>query len=139
LNDPRRAALGLLEQLAVELARGEREFAAGRFGPACRAAYDVIEGAGKAARVAVGVEPPKWADVGPQLDEHRGRFAARVRGHVDTLIHSVRVAWEEREAGFESGVGQARAEHLYDDYDARGALDTASRVLRQVREWIDAA
>jgi HEPN domain-containing protein len=138
VTDSRARASQMLSQLSAGLAAGEEHFAAGRFGLAARAGYDVIESALKAALVSVGVEPPPWADVGPQLDEHRGRFPAPMQPHVDSLIHSVRVAWEEREAGFESGVGEARAEHLYDDYDARGALDTASRVLRQVREWIDA-
>jgi HEPN domain-containing protein len=138
VSGERARASGMLDHLAGELARGEQHGAAGRFGPACRAGYDVIENAVKAALVSVGVEPPPWADVGPQLDEHRGRFPAGVQGRLDTLIYSVRVAWEEREAGFESGVGPARAEHLYDDYDARAALDTAARVLRAVRELLDA-
>ena len=138
MPDPRPTASAMLDPLVAELARGERDFAAGRFGPACRIAYDVVENAGKAALVAVGVSPPKWADVGPHLDRHRELFPEAHRGGIDTLIFSLRVAWEEREAGFESGVGEARAEHLYDDYDARGAPDTAARVLAKVRALIDA-
>ena len=137
--DPRRRALEMLSGLSPELKEGERHFAAGRFGQACRVAYDVISSAGKAALVAIDVEPPRWVDVGPQLDEHRRRFPGRLWGTLDALVFASRVAWEEREAGFESGVGPARAEQVYDDFDARGALDTAVRVLRMVKELIDAA
>jgi len=136
--DPRAVARGELARLRGELAAGEAHAAAGRFGLAARAGYDAIEAAGKAALRSGGVEPPRWVDVGPQLDEHRARFAERLGGRLDALIHCLRVAWEEREAGFECGVGRARAEQLYDDFDARCALDTAARVLGMVEELVDA-
>ncbi|MBI5835899.1 MAG: HEPN domain-containing protein [Candidatus Eisenbacteria bacterium] len=134
LNRARRRLAGLVG----ELEHGEAHAAAGRHGLAARAGYDAIEAALKAALAAVGVDPPTWVDVGPQLDEHRDRFSPSARAKLDALIHVARVAWEEREAGFESGVGQARAERLYDDYDSRSALDTAERVRTTVKEILDA-
>lgn len=56
-----------------------------------REAHKVVELALKGMLRQVGVEPPKWHDVGPLLVEHRFRFPAAVAAGLDALADAHRV------------------------------------------------
>jgi len=85
----------------------------------------------------VGVEPPKWHDVGPVLRREQGRFPAWFRERMDELISISRSLRKERELAMygdeESGVPP---EELYTRIDAEYALDSARKVLDLVNKLL---
>jgi len=85
----------------------------------------------------VGVEPPKWHDVGPVLRREQGRFPAWFREHMDELISISRSLRKERELAMygdeESGIPP---EELYTRVDAEYALNSAKMVLSLVEKLL---
>lgn len=65
-----------------------------------REAQELVELALKGMLRAVGVEPPKFHDVGALLLEHRERFTDEVRGHLDRLAAVSKQLRREREPAF---------------------------------------
>jgi HEPN domain-containing protein len=65
-----------------------------------REGQEIVELALKGMLRAVGVEPPKWHDVGPILQEQRGHLPDSVRGEVDELARISAWLRDEREASF---------------------------------------
>ena len=64
-----------LRQAAERVRHAEEALANGNY-PYVRQCQEAVELALKAALRMVGVEPPKWHDVGPVLRRERGRFPA---------------------------------------------------------------
>ncbi len=58
---------------------------AGGYSDVIREAQEIVELALKGMLRQVGVEPPKWHDVGSLLIEHRSRFPAEVVADLETL------------------------------------------------------
>lgn len=77
----------------------------------------------------VGVEPPRWHDVGPVLRAEAHRFPEWFREHVPVLARYSRRLRREREPSMygdeESG---ATPEELYDKEDADEALALAKEI-----------
>ena len=84
----------------------------------------------KAALRIVGVEPPRWHDVGPVLRRERSKFPAWFQEYIDELASISRSLRKERELSMygdeESGV---LPEELYTRMDAERALSDAEKVL----------
>jgi hypothetical protein len=101
-----------------------------------REAQEVVELALKALLREVGVEPPKWHDVGGFLREHRERFSPAVRPHVDRLAGISAWLRKEREFSFYGDVDLIPTE-AYAEADADRALSDARLVVEIVGRKID--
>ena len=100
-----------------------------------REAQEAVELALKAMLRQVGIEPPKWHDVGEILVEHQDRLPASVADHVDRLAAILAWLRKEREpsmygdidfsptARYSSGDGQRAFA------DARFVIGMAERVI----------
>lgn len=91
-----------------------------------RESQEVVELALKGMLRAVGIDPPKWHDVGELLLEHSGRLAPIPREDLATLADASRLLRKEREFSFYGDVDFIPTER-YDDADAATAFDHARR------------
>jgi len=72
----------------------------------------------------VGVEPPKWHDVGQLLEEHRARFDATVGAAIPRLAEASGWLRKEREFAFCGDIDFIPTERYSRD-DATRAIDAA--------------
>ena len=93
-----------------------------------REAQEIVELALKGMLRQVGIEPPKWHDVGPILTEHRAMFPASLQAELDTLAAISLRLRKEREAAFYGDVDML-PEALYGRDAAERAFADAERVL----------
>jgi HEPN domain-containing protein len=98
------------------------------FSDVVREAQEVVELALKGMLRQVGVEPPKWHDVGGALLEHAGRFAALDRAELEALAAASAWLRKEREFAFYSDADFIPTEQ-YDRGDAMRAIADAERVV----------
>jgi HEPN domain-containing protein len=98
-----------------------------------RQCQEAVELLLKAALRLVGIEPPKWHDVGPTLKREANRFPQWFRELIPKLARISRKLRREREPSMygdeESGVSP---DELYDEEDAREALANATEVFQAV-------
>ena len=93
-----------------------------------RESQEIIELALKAMLRQVGVEPPKWHDVGPMLVEHRDRLPEVVAQHVDRLAAISARLRKDRELAFYGDIDFIPTER-YAVEDASKARDEARFVV----------
>lgn len=93
-----------------------------------REAQEVVELALKAMLRQVGVEPPKWHDVGPLLVQHRDRFRPEVGDRIDQLAEISAWLRKEREFSFYGDVDFIPSEQYSRD-DAVRAMQDAELVV----------
>jgi len=93
-----------------------------------REAQELVEPALKGMLRFVGVEPPKWHDVGPLVVEHRDRLPAPVAAAADRLAEISHRLRQEREFAFYGDDDFVPTEEYTAD-DARAALDDARFVV----------
>jgi hypothetical protein len=115
----------------LELLRAE-----GAWSDVVREAQEVVELALKALLREVGIEPPKWHDVGGFLLEHRGRFSARLLPDLEGLAAISAWLRKEREFSFYGDVDFIPTDQ-YAETDARRAIDDATFVVAAVSTEID--
>lgn len=108
---------------------------AGGYSDVVREAQEVVELALKGMLRQVGVEPPKWHDVGPFLLEHRSRFPADVAPELETLAEISRWLRREREFAFYGEVDLIPTEQ-YTRQDAERALADARKVVQVASQVI---
>lgn len=65
-----------------------------------REAQEIVELALKGMLRQIGIEPPKWHDVGPQIKEYGDRFHEEIRPHLDRVIRISKWLRKEREFSF---------------------------------------
>jgi len=103
-----------------------------------RQSQEAVELMLKAALRLVGVEPPKWHDVGPVLIELSDRFPQWFRERIPELAAISRWLGREREPSMygdeELGLPPTR---LYTEPYARKALEGAKMVYEQVKRLIE--
>ena len=102
---------------------------AGGYSDVVREAQEIVELALKGMLRQVGVEPPKWHDVGPFLLEHRSRFPPEVAPELETLAEISRWLRREREIAFYGEVDLIPTEQ-YTRQDAERALADAQKVVQ---------
>lgn len=93
-----------------------------------REAQEVVELAQKAMLRQVGIDPPKWHDVGMILLEHREKFPEDVR---DSLVELAKISkWlrTERELSFYGDIDFIPTDE-YSEEDAIKAIDGAKKVI----------
>jgi hypothetical protein len=103
-----------------------------------REAQEIVELALKGMLRAVGVEPPKWHDVGPILQEQRERLPGSVRGDVGELARISAWLRAEREASF-YGEDDLIPTEAYDRDDAERAIADARHTVAAARRVIEGA
>lgn len=101
-----------------------------------RESQEVVELALKALLREVGIEPPKWHDVGGFLREHRERFSPRLAADLDRLVEISAWLRKEREFSFYGDVDFIPTDE-YSQADAARALADATLVVRVVGSEID--
>jgi len=131
-------AQGLLTQAAKRTEAARRARGGGAAAFAVRLSQECVELSLKAALYSVGIEPPKWHDVGEIVQRHRGRFPAWFADHIAEFARLSLWPREERELSMygdeERGIP---AQALYDEDDAEAALSGAEQVLATCSQWIE--
>ena len=89
-----------------------------------REAQEVVELALKGMLRQVGVEPPRWHDVGQLLDEHRTRFVSQVVEALPRLMDASGWLRKEREFAFYGDIDFIPTER-YSQADAARAIEEA--------------
>jgi HEPN domain-containing protein len=103
-----------------------------------REAQELVELALKGMLRAVGIEPPKFHDVGPLLLEHEQRFPARVRPQLSRAAEISRRLRRDRELAFYGDIDFIPTQQYSAD-DARRAFEDAARVAELAGQVIDPA
>lgn len=101
---------------------------AGAYSDVVREAQEIVELALKGILRHVGVEPPKWHDVGGFVREHRSRLATVDDGTVERLAEVSAWLRKEREFSFHGDIDFLPTEQ-YDPSDAARAIVDATFVV----------
>ncbi len=103
-----------------------------------REAQEIVELALKGMLRQVGIEPPKWHDVGPLILEQLDRWPDEVRGRCDRLAEASRWLRKEREFSFYGEIDLIPSEQ-YGRAEAERAMTEARHVVLTARLVIDPA
>ena len=100
-----------------------------------REAQELVELALKGMLREVGVDPPKWHDVGPILTEQAQRFPDAIRGMLPELVRISHWLRKEREFSFYGDIDFIPTEQYSAD-DADRAITDALYALEAARQLI---
>ena len=101
-----------------------------------REAQEIVELASKGMLRQVGIEPPRWHDVGELLQEYRARFPEVVAIRVDRLAEISAWLRKEREFSFYGDIDFIPTQHYTEPNalraieDARFVVSSAAMVIR---------
>ncbi|MEM1512708.1 MAG: HEPN domain-containing protein [Candidatus Jordarchaeales archaeon] len=130
-------ARSYLKQAEERIHHARETLDRGNYPYVIRQCQEAVELLLKAALRFVGVEPPKWHDVGPILKSESSRFPDWFRAEIGVLSRYSRMLRREREPAMygdeETGVPP---EELYDREDAEDAVQKAEYVYRVVSKLI---
>jgi HEPN domain-containing protein len=107
----------------------------GAYSDVVREAQEIVELALKGALRLVGIEPPKFHDVGPILLEHRDRFPGGVQAELPELARISGWLRKERELAYYGDVDFVPTER-YGPEDARRARTDAEKAARVCSELL---
>jgi HEPN domain-containing protein len=99
-----------------------------------REAQEVVERVLKGMLRWVGVDPPKWHDVGSILLEHAGKFPEALRAELPALAEISLRLRRDREAAFYGDIDLI-PERVFGPEDAARALSDAERVLAATKHF----
>jgi HEPN domain-containing protein len=128
-------ARSYLEKAKVRLAVLDLLFEKEAYSDVVREAQELVELALKALLRHIGIEPPKWHDVGAIILEHRERFAGVSQTDLDRLASASTWLRKERELSLYGDVDFIPTERYTPDdgtraiEDARFVLTVAERVV----------
>lgn len=127
-----------LKQAEERLKHAREALETGNYPYVVRQCQEAVELSLKAALRLVGIEPPKWHDVGPLLKRERGRFPQWFQDLIDELASISRSLRKERELAMygdeEIGVPP---EELYTRKDATQTLENALKVVDVVTRLLN--
>ncbi|MEM3831763.1 MAG: HEPN domain-containing protein [Sulfolobales archaeon] len=130
-------AQSYLRQAEERIRHAKEALDRGNYPYVIRQCQESVELLLKAALRLVGVEVPKWRDVGPVLRREAQRFPEWFQAEIPALARISRKLRREREPSMygdeESGIPP---DELYDRSDAEEALDYASKVYSIVIKLI---
>jgi hypothetical protein len=98
----------------------------GAFSDVIREAQEIVELAMKGMLRHVGVEPPKWPDVGGLFRDHRGRFPELHDSDIERLVRASAWLRKEREFAFHGDIDFIPTEQY--GRERRGAGDRRRRL-----------
>ena len=107
----------------------------GGYSDVVREAQELVELALKGMLRAVGIEPPKFHDVGGLLVEHRAKFTAGVGDRLDRAAQISKRLRRERELAFCGDIDFVPTEE-YSAADAARAYDEAAWIVALANEAI---
>ncbi|MBI4349357.1 MAG: HEPN domain-containing protein [Elusimicrobia bacterium] len=107
----------------------------GGYSDVVREAQELVELALKGTLRAVGIEPPKFHDVGGLLVEHRGMFAPSVADRLERAAEISKRLRRERELAFYGDIDFVPTEE-YSAADAARAYDEAAWIVALADEVI---
>ncbi|MFN3477674.1 MAG: HEPN domain-containing protein [Candidatus Methylomirabilales bacterium] len=107
----------------------------GAYSDVMREAQEIVELALKGMLRQVGIEPPKWHDVGGLLLEHQEKFPEPVRGQLARLAAISKRLRKEREFAFYGDVDFIPTEE-YTKEDAEQAIREATEVVAWASQLI---
>ncbi len=126
-----------IRQAEERIKHAREALESGNYPYVVRQCQEAVELCLKAALRLVGVEPPKWHDVGPILRKEAQRFPPWFREKIDLLASISRSLRKERELAMygdeELGIPP---EELYTRIDAEQALTQAQTVLDLVKKLL---
>lgn len=99
-----------------------------------RESQEVVELVLKGMLRAVGIDPPKWHDVGQILLDHASRFPAPLQAELPGYARISRRLRRDREAAFHGEIDLI-PEQVFDRDAAQQALDDARNVLSGIRHF----
>ncbi len=100
-----------------------------------REAQEIVELALKGMLRQVGVEPPKWHDVGSHLKEFGHRFEKPIQAHISRLAEISKWLRKEREFSFYGDIDFIPTEE-YSSEDALRAIEDARFVVAAAEQAI---
>ena len=121
-------ARSYLQKAPVRLKVLQLLFDEGVFSDVIRKAQETVELALKGMLRQIGIEPPKWHDVGNILIEHRQRLPRDVELHVERLKNISGWLRKEREFSLYGDIDFIPTEE-YNEADARRAIDDVQCVV----------
>lgn len=98
------------------------------FSDVVREAQEIVELSQKAMLRQVGIDPPKWHDVGMIIIEHKEKFPEEVRESLNEIAEISRWLRKEREMAFYGDIDFIPSEE-YTREDALKAIDGARKVI----------
>jgi HEPN domain-containing protein len=107
----------------------------GAYSDVVREAQEIVELALKGMLRAVGVEPPKFHDVGGLLIEHKGKYDEEISKNLERAATISKRLKKERELAFYGDIDFIPTEE-YNIDDAREAMEGANFVLVLARRLI---
>ncbi len=127
-------ARSYIRQAKERIKHAGEAFKTGNYPYVIRQCQEAVELLLKASLRLVGVEPPKWHDVGPILRRERDRFPRWFQERIDELAYISRLLRNEREVSMygDEEIGLPPDE-IYTQYDAEQAL-RYTRVIEEVVE-----
>lgn len=103
-----------------------------------RQSQECVELALKAALIYVGIEAPKWHDVGPVIKLNSNRYPEFFQKEVSRLVHISRKLRREREPSmYGDEVLGLSSDELYTEYDAEKAIEDAEFVFKISKKLIE--
>ena len=108
----------------------------GAYSDVVREAQEIVELASKGMLRAVGIEPPKFHDVGGLIQEHKDKFPQEVSGRVDEIAAICKRLKKERELAFYGDIDFIPTEE-YRAEDAKEALENAHFVVTMAQKVIE--
>lgn len=123
-------ARSYLRQAEERIKHAEEALRGGNYAFTIRQSQEAVELALKGVLRLMGIEPPKWHDVGPVIKRHRDLFPEWFKARIDEIASISRKLRREREPSMygdeETG---APPDQLYSLMDAEEAFHSAKTVL----------
>lgn len=131
----KKMAHSYLKGAKSRLESGRRAFDANEFPYVIRQSQECVELCLKSALRFVGIEPPKWHDVGFILKRERDRFPEWFKNEVEKLAFISKRMRREREPSMYGDEDLSLTpDELYSEYDARVSLEDAEFVYKKCEE-----
>jgi len=103
-----------------------------------RTAQECIELCLKALLISVGIDPPKWHDVGPILKDNASRFASIEDRLIDEMAFISRNLRGDREKSmYGDDILRLPPDHLYSKFDAEVARTWTEKVFSTCSQFFE--
>ncbi len=127
-----------MKQAKERIKHASEALETGNYPYVIRQCQEAVELSLKAALRIIGIEPPKWHDVGPVLRKEKDKFPEWFQDKIQEITYISRTLRREREPAMygdeEIGIP---AEELYTQYDAAQALKQAKMVLELTEKLLE--
>ncbi|HAZ31821.1 MAG TPA: DNA-binding protein [Dehalococcoidia bacterium] len=133
-------ARSYLRQAEERLKHAKDALSGGNYAYVTRQSQEAVELALKASLRIVGIEPPKFHDVGPILRRNSGSFPEWFRAEIDKMSSISRILRREREPSMYGDEELALPpDELYTFEDAKTAFDGCVLIFNNCKKLLDEA